>query len=172
MANTIVGALADDSAQKSYLMTTVTTGCVVIRNPSAASETAISLSRLSEVQTVKTSYPGLLVVASGLSVVAAAAFCSKEGDGAGVPTAVLSASFVAGYFLSRRAALKFMVDSESTQTTFGSERAASNLRKAVQIACTQDADPEKQVSEQPKLELKQGLAGLLRFRAQGANSQA
>src|SRR5947209_14237952 len=104
MANTIMCALTDDVVQKSYLMTTVTTGCVVIRNPSAASETAISLSRLSEVKTVKTSYPGLLVVASGLSVVAAAAFCSKEGDGAGVPTAVLSASFVAGYFLSRRAA--------------------------------------------------------------------
>src|SRR3954451_14948939 len=111
MANTIIGALADKVAQKSYLMTTVTNDCVVVRNPSAALETAISLSRLSEVQTIRTSYPGLLVIASGLSVVAAAAFCSKEGDGAGIPTAVLSASFVAGFFLSRKAALKFMVES-------------------------------------------------------------
>src|SRR5437764_448181 len=129
MANTIIGALTDDAAPKNYLMTTVTTGCVVIRNPVAESETAIALSRLSEVQTVKTSYPGLLVIASGLSVVAAAAFCSKEGDGAGIPTAVLSASFVAGYLFSRKAALKFIVDSESIQTAFGSPRAANHLRK-------------------------------------------
>jgi hypothetical protein len=170
MANTIIGALADNVAQKSYLMTTVTTGCVVVRNPSAASETAISLSRLSEVQTVKTSYPALIVIASGLSVVAAAAFCSKEGDGAGIPTAFLSASFVAGYFLSRKAALKFIVDSEITQTAFGSLRAAGNLKKAVQTACTQQANPEQQVSEQPDLELKPSLSGLLSLSAGSANS--
>ncbi len=151
-------------------MTTVTTGCVVIRNPSTASETAISLSRLSDLQTVKNSYPGLLVIASGLSVVAAAAFCSKEGDGAGIPTAVLSATFVAGYFFSRKVAIKFMVDSESTQTTFGTPRAANNLKKAVQAACNQEPSPEKHVAQQPELELKQSLPGLLTFRAEGANS--
>src|SRR5690242_18425794 len=170
MANTIIGALTADVAQKSYLMTTVTTGCVVVRDPSAASETAISLSRLSEVQTVRTSYPGLLVIASGLSVVAAAAFCSKEGDGAGIPTAVMSASFVAGYFLSRKAALKFVVDSEITQTAFGSPRAASNLKKAVQTACAQEQNPEQLASEDPEVERKQSLPGLLSLTAEGANS--
>src|SRR4051795_122447 len=141
MANTIISALADNVAQKSYLMTTVTTGCVVVRNPSAALETAISLSRLSEVQTIRTSYPVLLVIASGLSVVAAAAFCSKEGDGAGIPTAVMSASFVAGYLMSRKAAIKFVVDSEIIQTAFGTPRAASNLKKAVQSASAQERNP-------------------------------
>lgn len=167
MTNTIIGALTDDAPQKSYLMTTVTTGCVVIRNPSAAAETAISLSRLSEVQTVKASYPGLLVIASGLSLVAAAAFCSKEGDGAGVPTAFLSASFVAGYFLSRRVALKFMVDAESTQTAFGTPRAANNLRRAVQTAQTQERTPEQQISEEPRPE--PNLTRLLSFEAERAN---
>jgi hypothetical protein len=170
MANTIIGALTDDTAQQSYLMTTVTTGCVVIRNPSASSETAISLSRLSDVETIKTSYPGLLVVASGLSLVAAAAFCSKEGDGAGFPTAVLGASFVAGYFLSRKAALKFIVDSESTQTAFGSPRTAGQLKKAVQAARNQEPIREKQVPVQPELELERSLPGLLTFGAEGANS--
>lgn len=170
MANTIIGALTEDAAQKSYLMTTVTSGCVVVRNPSAASETAISLSRLSEVQTVKTSYPGLLVIASGLSVVAAAAFCSKEGDGAGVPTAVLSATFVAGYFLSRKAALKFIVDSEITQTAFGSPRAAVNLRKALQTACTEEPNPQPQLLEEPELEPQRSLPGLLSLTPEGANS--
>jgi hypothetical protein len=158
MANTIIGALAEDAAQKSYLMTTVTSGCVVVRDPSAGSETAISLSRLSEVETIKTSHPGLLVIASGLSVIAAAAFCSKEGDGAGIPTSVLSAIFVAGYFLSRRAAVKFVVDSDTIQTAFGPPRAASDLRKVVQSACTQDASPEPQRS----------LPGLLDLAPEGA----
>ncbi|MFL6415365.1 MAG: hypothetical protein ACJ74Y_06815 [Bryobacteraceae bacterium] len=170
MSNTIIDALADNASQKSYLMTTVTTGCVVVRNPSAESETAISLSRVSEIKTVKASYPGLLVIASGLSVVAAAAFCSKEGDGAGFPTAFLGASFVAGYFLSRKAALKFIVDCEVTQTPFGSPRAARNLRAAVQTARTQEANPEQQVSEQPDLELNRSLSGLLSLNAEGANS--
>jgi len=170
MANTIIGALPEDAAQKSYLMTTVTSGCVVVRNPSAPSETAISLSRLSEVQTVKASYPGLLVVATGLSVVAAAAFCSKEGDGAGIPTSVLSAVFVAGYFLSRRAALKFIVDSDIIQTAFGSPRAAKDLRKAVQTACTQGVPSETQVPEEPGVEPQRSLPGLLTFTPEGANS--
>jgi hypothetical protein len=168
MANTIIGALAEDAAQKSYLMTTVTSGCVVVRDPSAGSETAISLSRLSEVQTVKTSYPKLLVVASGLSVVAAAAFCSKEGDGAGIPTSVLSAIFVAGYFLSRRAAIKFVVDSDAVQTAFGSPRAASNLRKVVESACTHDASPGEGIAEQPDVEPQRSLPGLLSLTPEGA----
>jgi hypothetical protein len=151
-------------------MTTVTSGCVIVRNPSAASETAISLSRLSEIQTVKASYPALLVVASGLSVVAAAAFCSKEGDGAGIPTSVMSAAFVAGYFLSRRAALKFTVDSETVQTAFGSPRAATHLRKAVQTACTHGAPPEEQAAEQSGDEPQRTLPGLLTFTPEGANS--
>src|SRR3954466_15053207 len=158
MTNTIIGALTEDAAPKSCLMTTVTNSCVIVRNPSAASRTAISLSRLSNVQTIRTSYPGLLVIASGLSVVAAAAFCSKEGDGAGIPTAVLSASFVAGYLMSRKAALKFVVDSESTQTAFGTPRAASHLKKAVHAARTQEPRPERQISEQPDLE--RSLPGL------------
>jgi hypothetical protein len=170
MANTIIGALADDVTQKSYLMTTVTTGCVVIRDASAASQTAISLSRLSEVQTIKTSYPGLLVIASGLSVVAAAAFCSKEGDGAGVPSAFLSAIFVAGYFLSRRAAVKFVVDSEITQTPFGSPNAAISLIRAVETACGKQQNPEKQVTEQPEPEVLPSLPGLLNLSAEGASS--
>lgn len=170
MANTIIGALSEDAAQKSYLMTTVTSGCVIVRDPSAASETAISLSRLSEIQTIRTSYPALLVVASGLSVVAAAAFCSKEGDGAGIPTSVLSAIFVAGYFVSRRAALKFTVDSDTVQTAFGSLRAANTLRKAVQVASTQDPTPEKQVSEQPDFEPQRSLPALLSLTPEGVNS--
>lgn len=151
-------------------MTTVTTGCVVVRNPASALQTAISLGRLSDVQTVKTSSPALLVIASGLSVISAAAFCSKEGDGAGFPAAVLSAIFVAGYVFSRKAAIKFMVDAESTQTSFGPPSAAKNLRKAVQAACNQELSPEKPAQEQPEVELTPGLPGLLTLRAEGANS--
>jgi hypothetical protein len=170
MANTIISALADDVAQKSYLMTTVTSSCVVVRNPSVASETAISFSRLSEVQTVKTSYPGLLVIASGLSVVAAAAFCSKEGDGAGIPTAVLSASFLAGYVFSRKAALKFLVGSEITQTAFGSLRAANSLKKAVEAACELDINLIQHVSDESEVERQPSMPGLLSLTAEGANS--
>lgn len=169
MANTIIGALAAGAAQKSYLMTTVTTGCVVIKNPSAASETAISLDRLSGVQTLRTSYPALLVIASGLSLISAAAFCSKEGDGAGIPAAVLSTIFVAGYFFSRKAALKFTVDSEGIQTSFGSPRAANNLRKAVQAACNQEPVPAKEAPAQPEVELAPSLPGLLALTAEAAN---
>lgn len=162
MANTIIGALAEGTAQQSFLMTTVTSGCVVVKSPSTASETAISLSRLSEVQTIKTSYPGLLVIASGLSVVAAAAFCSKDGDGAGIPTVILSASFIAGYFASRRAALNFVVDDDSTRTAFGSRREADKLRKAVLVAREHAPDPATtHMAERPDLEMKGSLSGLL-----------
>lgn len=169
MANSIIRALADETVQKKYLMTTVTNGCVIVRSPSAASETAISLSRLSEVQTIKLTYPGLLVVASGLSVVAAAAFCSKEGDGAGIPTAILGISFVASYFLSRKAAVAFIVNEESTRTAFGSLREANKLRKAVLAARTQTADADQELFERPDTKIRKSLSQVLKFGAERAN---
>jgi hypothetical protein len=72
--------------------------------------------------------------------------------------------------LSRKAALKFIVDSEVTQTAFGTPRAANSLKKAVQTACTQQANPEQQTSAQPDLELQPSLSGLLSLSAGGANS--
>lgn len=170
MANTNLVALADEEAKKSHLMTTVTERCVVIKNPAAASQTMISLDRLSEIRTIKTSYPGLLVIASGLSIIAAAAFYSKEGDGAGIPVGLLGACFVAGYTLSRKAAVVFLVDSEITQTVFGPQSEARKLRESIRLARHKAPGIQQKLSEPQDVRLKRSVFGLLQFRTQRADS--
>ena len=74
------------------------------------------------------------MIASGALLVAAAAYCSKEGDGAALPAALIGLAFVVGYFVSQRASIAFVVDTESTETVSGSLREAGKLVRAVETA--------------------------------------
>lgn len=134
MPNTILAALSSEEILQSSLSAVVTADYVVVTTPNTQSHTVISLERLSEIRTIKTTYPGLLVIASGAFLIAAAAYCSKEGDGATVPSALIGLAFVIGYFVSQRASIAFIVDAESTETTSGSLRAAAALVRAVETA--------------------------------------
>jgi hypothetical protein len=134
MTDRILAALTDQEVQQCYLSTTITSSCVVVRNPNAPAHTIISLERLSEIETIKTTTPGLLVIASGLLTIAAAAFCSKQGDGAGPPVGIAGVGFWVGYLATRRASIRFHVGEETTQTVFGRLSEAAKLRRAVKQA--------------------------------------
>ena len=134
MPNAILAALSSDEILQSRLSTVVTVDYVVVTNPNGGSHIVISLERLSEIRMIKTTYPGLLVIASGAFLVAAAAFCSKQGDGAALPSASVGLAFVIAYFCSQRAAIAFVVDGESTQTASGGLRDAAALVRAVETA--------------------------------------
>jgi hypothetical protein len=134
MPNTILAALSSEEILQSSLSAVVTADYVIVTNPDRQSHTVISLERLSEIRTIKTTYPGLLVIASGALLVAAAAYCSKEGDGAALPAALIGLTFVIGYFLSQRASIAFVVDGESTETASGGLREAGALVRAVETA--------------------------------------
>src|SRR5919199_223980 len=116
MPNAILAALSSDEVLQSSLSAVVTADYVIVTSPKGESHAVISLERLSEIRTIKTIYPGLLVIASGAFLVAAAAFCSKEGDGAALPAALIGLTFVIAYFCSQRAQIAFVVDGESTDT--------------------------------------------------------
>jgi hypothetical protein len=61
-----------------------------------------------------------MVIASAFLLIAAAANCSRQGNGAALPMALLGAVFVIGYFLSRRASVAFVTDSYRAETCTGS----------------------------------------------------
>jgi hypothetical protein len=134
MSNAILAALSSEEILQSSLSAVVTADYVIVTSPKGESHAVISLERLSEIRTIKTIYPGLLVIASGAFLVAAAAFCSKEGDGAALPAALIGLTFVIAYFCSQRAQIAFVVDGESTDTASGSVRDAAALLRAVESA--------------------------------------
>ena len=134
MTNPIIAELCDGQVLQTNPLATVTRDCVVIQGPDGHSHTIVSLSHLSGLKRIRTTYPVLLVVSSGLLLLAAAAFCSKQGSGAGVPFALLGAGFVVGYFLSRKASVAFVIGKETTETASGSLSQAAELIKAVQSA--------------------------------------
>jgi hypothetical protein len=133
MAKSVLDSLTGEEILEANPLGVVTNHWVVVRS-AGQSEIVISLSRVSTVKTIKTSIPGLLVVASAALLIAAAAASSKQGAGAAVPVALLGLLFVAGYLLSRRAAVSFTVGAETFRTPDGGLREAAVFLAAVEKA--------------------------------------
>ena len=147
-ADTIIDALSDEEIVYADSLATLTRNWIIIPDPTRRSQTIPPLARLAEVKAVKVSYPGLLVIASGLFVLAAAAFCSKEGSGAGVPIALVGIGAVIAFLVSHRAWVEFTVGSAVTNTIPGTHKAADELAAAVQAA---QADLIRATREQSEL---------------------
>jgi hypothetical protein len=131
-ADTIKSVLANEQILHHNSLATVTTNFVVVRRPERRKETIIGLTRLSSIRRIETTHPGLLVIASAGYLLAAAAYCSKQGDQAAVPMAALATLFVLAYFMTRRAAVAFVVDRDATETMHGSLSEAATLVKAIE----------------------------------------
>jgi hypothetical protein len=137
MANTLLAALSGEQIVHSTTLATVTDNCLVIRNPDGTSHTIVALSRVTRIRTIRRTYPGFLVVASGLLLIGSGAFCSKQGAGAGPVIVSIGVVFVIAYIATRRAAVGFVSGSEVTETMFGSLREAATLVRAVQMTQAQ-----------------------------------
>jgi hypothetical protein len=87
-----------------------------------------------QVELIKSPHPGLLVISSGLFVLAAAAFSSKEGDGAGTPLTLLGLFVLIAYAASRKASVTFILDSGAAVTVTGSVTEAIALVALVELA--------------------------------------
>jgi hypothetical protein len=131
MANALMDAMPDEPVLQSNALATVTSNCVVIRTAEGASHSIISLSRLSNVRRVKTTYPGLLVIAAASFLMAAAAWASKEGEGAQIPALVVGLIFVVFYFGSRRACIVYFLGDTIVESASGTLREASAVMKAL-----------------------------------------
>ncbi len=137
MVNQIVSALSEDEIVHSNVLATVTRNCVIIPNPDGHAQTVIALSRVSSVRSVKSSYPGFLVIAGALGLIAAAAACSKDGHGAAWPVGLLGFGFAIAYIGTRRGSVSLSVGSGSSETV---ETMSGSLRDAAAIvAAIQDA---------------------------------
>jgi hypothetical protein len=134
MLNTIMAGLPDEQIIESNPLATVTTNCLVIRNSDGKSQTIILLSRLSSIRKATTTYPGFVVIAAGLSLISAAAMCSKQGHGAAIPIGALALLFLLGYAAHRRASLAFIAGSGAAVTPDGNVAEADALIHAVQSA--------------------------------------
>lgn len=109
MTSEIVSALSDTEIVHSNLLATITRNCVIIPNPEGHAQTIISLSQIVSVRRIKSTYPGLLVIAGALGLIAAAAACSREGHGAALPIGLLGLGFAVGYIGTRRGSVAIVV---------------------------------------------------------------
>jgi hypothetical protein len=132
ITETILSALPDDEVIGTTALATVTTNCVIVPNNGGNSKTVIPLSHLSKIKTNKTSYPGLLVIAIALFILAAAATSSKQEDGAAVPIAVVGLLFLIGYIANRRISVSFVAGSATTSTPDGNSADVEALLRALQ----------------------------------------
>jgi hypothetical protein len=145
MTNGIVDALSGEVVFYSNSLATVTRNSVVLRDAETRSQIILSLSRISHVKKITTTYPFLLVIATASLIIAAAAAASRDGGGAeaGIPFAVLGFLLLAGYFVSRRGSVSFVAGSEIVETIAGTPADAVALIAA--ITSVQTAAGEEQV---------------------------
>jgi hypothetical protein len=134
MSNAILDALPDEPVLQTNSLATVTPTFVVVRTARGPAHNIISVSSVTDLRRAKTTYPGLLVIAAALFLIAAAAYSSKQGANAAIPMAIFGLAFVVFFFGSRRAAVIFFVDGEAIETVPGSFREAAALMKAVRKA--------------------------------------
>lgn len=134
MTGTIAGAISDEQILGPNSLASVTPNFIIVRNSDRQAFTIIPISRLSRIRFEKRPYPGFLVVAGGLFVLAAAAFFSKEGDGAAFPAAFLGTFLLIIYFATRRASVIFILDSGAVETVTGNITEAAALVDLVQSA--------------------------------------
>ena len=132
--NPILTALSDERLLFDNPLATITDHCVIVRTTEQQAHTLLPLGRISSLKKVQTSRPAFLAIAAGLFLIAAAAQASKESDGATIPIALFGVCAVIAFFVSRRAAVAFILDGERTQTEFGGLRQASALISAIQSA--------------------------------------
>ncbi len=147
MQDQILRALSGEQIVHSNALATVATSCVLLRDAGDRSQSIVSLVGITGMNTVKTSYPGLLVVAAGLLLIAAAAHYSKEGGAADIPVAFLAGLFVAIYLGTRRASIVFEVGQERTQTLFGSLSEAASIVRAIRKAQTNFVEETKEAAK-------------------------
>ena len=134
MANPTFAELVAAPVSRSHPLAIIEQDWIAIRDSAQRSYTVISLLQLSGMKRVTTSYPALIVISCGIFLTAAAAFCSKEGSGAGIPLALLGACFAIGYFLTRRAALVIVAGSAHFETASGSLSEVAALAASIQLA--------------------------------------
>ncbi|MGA8593888.1 MAG: hypothetical protein WB676_04025 [Bryobacteraceae bacterium] len=134
MSATIFDALPGEQVLHSNALAAVTPHCIILTGTGGNSQTILSLARVSRIKQITVSYPILLVIAAGSLILGLAAFYSKEGAGAGAPFAIFGMLMLAGYFLSRRGAVCFSIDSEVFETGFGSPGEAKELISAIESA--------------------------------------
>jgi hypothetical protein len=134
LTGTITAAISDEEVLQPNRLAWVTQHFLILRNAERQNHTIIPLARLTSLELVKTPYSGLLAIAAGVFVVAAAAFMSKQGDGAALPCALFGAFLMAAYFGSRRASVTFRLDTGATETVAGSVGEVTALLKLTESA--------------------------------------
>lgn len=134
LTGTVAAAISDEQVLKPNRLAWVTEHFLIVRNADRQNHTIIPLSRLAGIDLVKTPYTGLLAIAAGVFIIAAAALASKQGDGAAVPCALLGAFLITGYFGTRRANITFKLDTGATETMVGTVAEAMALVKVIEQA--------------------------------------
>jgi hypothetical protein len=139
---------------------TVAADYVVIRDLHQRSYTIVALASISNITTVKAVRMPLIVFASASFVIAAAAQCSRDGGGAGIPCALIGVVFFIAYLMSRRASLILDVEPEPLCTALGTLSQAAKLTAAIRLACQQSSPSSDELEFEDRRSMTGGSVSL------------
>jgi hypothetical protein len=132
MDDVVFNALAGETLVYKNALATVTSNLVLVRDRLRGALIVVRLEHLIEVRRLTSTNPGLLVISCGILTIAAGSLASKEGLQVVVLIAVIAMLFVVGYFGTRRAAVLFLLDNESIESSEGSFREAASVIRVVE----------------------------------------
>ncbi len=132
MDDAIVNALMGETVVHANTMATVTRNCLVVRDDVRGSQAVIGIQSIRGMRKVNFTNPALLVIAAGLFTIAAAAYSSHEGYEVSVGLGLIGLVFILSYFLTRRATVLFLLETQSIESRRGSYRDATSIIRAVE----------------------------------------
>ncbi len=134
LTGTVASAISDEAVLRPNRLAWVTQHFLILRNTERQTHTIVPLVHLTGIEIHKTPYSGLLALAAGVFVISAAAFTSKQGDGAALPSALLGVFLLISYFASRRAIINFKLDTGVVESTSGTVGDAISVVRLIEQA--------------------------------------
>ena len=128
----------------------VTNRWIAFRLPHRAARMVLPLDSINRLQVIRTTNPGLLVIAGALSLISAGAYCSKTGVATAAVIGFLGIIFLTAYLAGRRGSVVFATTRDTVETGLGNTQDARDLARAATAAI---ADIDKRELGQVELDI-------------------
>ena len=149
MADPLVSSLTSEEVIRSNPLGTVTNSWLILRPVRGDAHVIVALHAITEMKMIRTTHPGLLVIAGGLLLIAAGAYFSHS-QAAALCIAVVATFFLTAYQISQRGSVIFASGLETVESGLGSIRDA---RDVIATIATAQNDSDNRTQTPPKAEI-------------------
>ena len=150
LLSTLDSSINDEELVTSNPLGIVTNRWIAFRLPNRPALIILSLDSITSLQIIWTTNPGLLVIAGGLFLIGAGAYCSKTGVATAAVIGFLGIIFLTAYLAGWRGSVVFATTRDTVETSLGNTQDARDLARAATAAI---ADIDKRELGQVELDI-------------------